>query len=57
MRRKPAFTALIDVLARKFIEIAKKSIELSEKDQAEKERSKKLREGSIDVEYRAVNEK
>ncbi len=57
MRRKSTFVALIDAFCADLLEDAKKSAELSKKDQAETERSRKLRKDSIDVEYRVISEK
>lgn len=52
MRRKSLFIDLIDAFAWHFLKKVEKDLDQKIKDQAEKERSRKLREGSIDVEFR-----
>lgn len=51
-----AFTQLLEAFVAEFAWEVAKDIKRQKKDLQEKERSRKLREGSIDVEYR-VKEK
>lgn len=54
MRRKSMWIELIDAFCLNFLENAKKDLDQRIKEQKEKERSRKLREGSIDAEFKVI---